>query len=781
MDVNQRTRTPRSFADSAIVFSFLAVYFLSGFAALLYQVVWQRILAIFSGADLFATTTVVASFMAGLGLGSIVAGAIADRVSLRWQVGLFVAAETLTGVFGWFSTWWYYDILYKQFGEIANSPVLLVVILFGSLLVPTFMMGMTLPLLAKAITPAVELAGRRIGSLYAWNTLGAAAGALATAWAILGRYDFQQIARIGAVINFAAAVVAGVVALSLSRPDTASGPQVSVSRQIPVRAPSGFSFATWILVYALSGFVALSLEILWFRILGVMLKSNALTFPHLLGIFLLSLAGGIFAGSLVVKFVKRPAALFLSMQAGIVLYAGASIVMLIWGLEHVSWLEWLRTHLAGYDIVPVTNAPTGILAWITTPGPHRTLLKLYILLPLALIAPPVLMMGMSFPLLQRVVHDSHEFLARRVGWLQGSNILGATIGSVLTGGVFLEVFGTPWTLRLLIAVGGTFLFLAIRVLLKTPVTTRAGYIAAAAVLVVLMGAVPRSSQLWATLHGSPEQHVIVSEEGSGLFVLKNADPAFSQTTWVYNNGLGQSWIPYHHVSVIHSRLGILGTLMHPAPEEIVVIGLGSGDTAYSLGGRAETKEITCVEILQSQLGGLRTLHERRPYEGLAFLLGDSRMKYVYGDGRHFLASSSKKYDIIEADALRATSAFAGNLYSLEYFELLKSRLKPGGLALNWAPTHRTLMTFAKVFPHVYNFDSVMVGSNEPIEFDEATIRARLEHPFTKAHYAKAGLKLEEIILPFFARKIEEFRIDPMQFFISDWNTDLFPKDEYSRQ
>ena len=120
--------------------------------------------AIFSGADLFATTTVVASFMAGLGIGSVCGGAIADRVSVRWQLGLFALAEALTGIFGWISAWWYYDVLYKQLGHIPTSSFLLAAILFASLLVPTFLMGMTLPLLSKALTPTVELAGQRIGS-----------------------------------------------------------------------------------------------------------------------------------------------------------------------------------------------------------------------------------------------------------------------------------------------------------------------------------------------------------------------------------------------------------------------------------------------------------------------------------------------------------------------------------------------------------------------------------------------------------------------------------------
>jgi spermidine synthase len=249
---------------------------------------------------------------------------------------------------------------------------------------------------------------------------------------------------------------------------------------------------------------------------------------------------------------------------------------------------------------------------------------------------------------------------------------------------------------------------------------------------------------------------------------------------VYANGLGQSWIPYYDINVIHSRLGMLPALIHPNPEEIAVIGLGSGDTAFSLGGRPETKEVVCIEIVESAREVLELLHRKKPYGGLESLLHDSRYRQITGDGRRVLAASQKKYDIIEADALRPTSAFAGNLYSYEYYQLLKSRLKPGGLALTWAPTQRTLETFMKVFPHVLNFDSVVVGSEQPIQFDPETIRARLEHPFTKGYYAKAGLDVKAIVFPFFDRKIETLRVDHKMFSLSDWNTDLFPKDEYPR-
>jgi predicted membrane-bound spermidine synthase len=776
------------FLEALAIAAFLTIYFFSGFAALLYQVVWQRMLAIFSGSDLYATTTIVASFMAGLGAGSLLGGMLADKLSARWQIGAFALAEFFIGVFGLVSKWWYYDVLYVRHAQLASSPIVLAAVLFTSLLIPTCCMGMSFPLLAKAITPAIELAGRRIGSLYALNTLGSAFGAFATAWFLLGSQDLPRILRFGARINLLVALLALVLAAVLWR--RLVDVSLALDQPVPEKLRTGtrpaFSFFTWMPIYGLSGFLALSLEIVWFRLLGVMLKSNSFTFPHLLGIFLASLAVGIMAGTWFLNFGKQPARFCLGLQSGIILYAGVSVLFLLWALDDWPAFEWLRTYLAGYEPFDVTPAQRAINNWLSSPveflrgitGTQPNFLTLYVLVPAALIAPPTLMMGASFPFLQRAVHDSQAQLGRRVGWLQAANILGATLGAILVGTVFLHFLGTPWTLRLLFALGGTFLLLWVSLFQFR--FRRAGYIAALAITAFLMWSIPPGPVLWAKLHGSATENTISTEDGSGVSLLKNDAADFSSTTLVYLNGLGQSWIPYYHVNTIHSQLGILPVMLHREPKEVAVIGLGSGDTPYSLGGREETTAITCIEIVKPQAATLRLLQQRRPYAGLDSLLNDKRTQFVFTDGRTYLATNLKKYDVIEADALRPNSAFAGNLYSYEYFMLLKSRLNPGGLAVTWAPTPRVLETFAKVFPYVFRFDSILIGSAEPIEFDRDAIRARLERPFTQAYFAKAGIDAKGLVLPFLDRKLEDLALDRRSFAFYDVNTDLFPKDEYSR-
>jgi spermidine synthase len=400
------------------------------------------------------------------------------------------------------------------------------------------------------------------------------------------------------------------------------------------------------------------------------------------------------------------------------------------------------------------------------------------LVPFVMVAPPAFMMGASFPFLQRAVHDTPARLGRRVGWLQASNILGATLGAAMVGTVFLHFFGASWTLRLLVALGGTFLMLSAR--LAQSRVRRPAYAAGLTVTAALMWSIPPGPVLWAKLHGSPAEKTIYREDGSGVSVLKNDNADFSSTTWVILNGLGQSWIPYDRVNPVHTQLGALPVILHPKPRSVAVIGLGSGNTIYGVGGREEVEEITCIEIVEPQLQTLRLLLQRRTYAALESVLSDTRMRFVFTDGRTYLGSSLKKYDVIEADALRPNSAFAGNLYSYEYFMLLKSRLNPGGLAVTWTPTARVTETFVKVFPYSYRFDSILVGSETPIDLGSDAIRARIESPYTQDYFRRGGIDINNLVLPYLDKESKGLLIDRREFAFYDINTDLFPKDEYGR-
>jgi spermidine synthase len=662
-------------------------------------------------------------------------------------------------------------------------------VLFASLLVPTFLMGMSLPLLARTLALRVEGAAGRIGSLYAWNTLGAAAGAFFTTWVLIRALGFEATVNLGAALNLAAAIGAILVAPyflgSRTAREEVSNRETGTSRAATDSAV--FPVPIWLAIYGLSGFVALSLEIVWFRLLGVMLKSTAFTFGNLLAIFLAGLAVGTLVGIKWVQRSRRAAMVFLALQAGIPIYAGISLILLTSSLDNVSVMGPLWRYLGGYEPLDIGSGLSALRQYLSAPHQFSVgagneavqFLALYVVVPVALIGPPTLMMGLSFPFLQKVVQSDVALLGRRVGWLQAANIFGSMLGAILTGWILLRFLGTSWTIKALLLSGAFFLFLVVvarRDARVTPNLAAGGAAAPAVLLLALL--VPDSSLLWARLHGTTSSNIIFAEDGSGLSVLKSHEADFKGEVVVYANGLGQSSIPFasHHIT-----LGLVPVMLHPNPKQIAVIGLGSGATPYALGGREETEQITCIEIVAPQLNTLQRLSRLKSYGGLESLLQDNRIAYTFADGRSVLRLDGRKYDIIEADALRPTSAYAGNLYSTQYFELLKDHLNPGGFAVSWAPTPRVVETFVKVFPYamLYKADvEMLIGSNQPLEWNGAEVAARLNSEFSKSYYARAGMPIEPYLKSFLEQRPTMFSPSFDRTKLQDVNSDLFPKDEY---
>ena len=177
--------------SSAVRIVATLLFLLSGAAALIYQVAWQRLLVVFAGGDVYSITIIVTAFMAGLDFGNLAGGAVADRVSRVRNLLLFGAAEALIAVFGFASKHLYYDVLYLNLGALAGSRVLTVLAVTVSLMGPTFLMGMSLPMLARAIIGGLSDAPARIGMLYGVNTAGAALGALAATWMLPPEYGLE--------------------------------------------------------------------------------------------------------------------------------------------------------------------------------------------------------------------------------------------------------------------------------------------------------------------------------------------------------------------------------------------------------------------------------------------------------------------------------------------------------------------------------------------------------------------------------------------------------------
>jgi spermidine synthase len=749
---------PRNTKFEFVRLYYFLIFILTGFSALTYQIVWQRILTNFTGADALSVTLVVAAFMGGLGFGSLFGGYAADRFGDEKRLSLFALTQAGIACFAIISPWFYYDLLYLRFGYIAKSPVLMILTLFVSLLWPTFLMGLSLPLLAKTLTHKIEKASEVTGYLYGFNTLGAAIGAFITTWFVVRRVGLNGAIQIGAVLNFGASIASFLV-LKFFKNGNSESSAIDAS-VLTTNEPQYLSIKTWILIYGISGFIALSLEILWFRILGVMLKSTTFTFGHLLGIMLGSMAIGTLVGTWRVNHSQKAVQKFFAFQSGIIIYTALFLIVFIAVLPDLNsiWNYFGRDD--PLDMKTILQAG------------RSDFIRLYFVLALIFIGPPSFLMGISYPYLQKIVQRDLSILGRRVGLLQSVNILGSMCGAFVTGWILLSVVGVLLTLKILLCISSVFLILLFYI--QNP---RASYVIAALIIVPLIWLMPSSLNFWANLHGISAQKIITHEDNSGVALLKNESSDFKGQTKVFVNGIGQSTIPFYD---FHITLGMVPAMVHPDPQDIAIIGMGAGATLFAAGGRPETRSLTSIEIVKPLLLSLMDHEDRRNYPGLQSIFNDRRINYVFGDGRSVILNGDKQYDIIEADALRTTSAYSGNLFSVEYFQLLKNHLKPGGIAVTAAPTQRIINGFVKVFPNavlVRTNDTLILGSTQKIDWNIEKISDRLTNPFTKSYYARVGVNVESLIAIFSAHH-EVFTPQLDRNKLTDYNTDLFPKDEF---
>jgi hypothetical protein len=705
-------------------------------------VAWQRILVLHSGVGVYSVAMIVAAFLAGLGIGSHLGGVLSVRVSPRAAVGVFAALELGVGAFGASSAVVYYDLLYVRMPWLYHSPVGAGVAHFLALLPPTALMGMSLPFLVRATVRDVSEAGRTIGLLYALNVAGAGAGALVTPWVLIRHFGIRGAVEAAALANLTAAL--GACALLLRRPAAIAG-----ERPLEPPPPSeGIGLRLAAALYALSGFCALALEILWFRVVDVAVKATAFTFGTVLAVYLLGLAAGTAAGVRWADRLRRPLAAFLICQCLILLYATGAVAVLArvppqwsgyrWFYEYWSWYDG---YLLGEEWAPAAFA------------------RLYVILPLVLYGIPTMLMGFSFVALQRAVQDDVRSSGRKVGVLQAANIAGCVAGSLVVGLAGVIRLGTTGSLRLLAAAGCVFAVVGMRRFgARTAFAPLVLFLATAAVVL------PGQRRLWLRLHGADGPAAFVREDASSVVAIT---PGGSAHWGLFVNGKGLSYLPF---GGMHSILGAVPAIVHGAPREIAIIGLGSGDTAWAAACRNETRELVVFEVSTPQPRLLADLSARHPMPDLLRFLADPRMRLRLEDGRNALEREGQAYDLIEADALYPQNAYSGNLYSLEFFRRCAARLKTGGLMCSWAPTGRVAATFRAAFPHVVAFHggAVLVGSAQRIASDLSVWTARLE---------SAAPYLGPVVTEQTRAALRDYRVEVSTSAVEP-NRDLFPRDEF---
>ncbi len=691
---------PRNSADRARRATVLAVFFLSGACALVYQVLWVRLLILRVGATSVAVALVLATFMAGLGLGSLIASRVTHRVRSPLavyavlEVAIGVAALAMPAAIGAVGSV-AAGLLPAEASRTATMA-LLGPLCFLLLLVPTTCMGATLPILSKWIARDEATRGQDLGTLYSVNTLGAFLGTVFTGFVAIEAFGISTTNGAAALANFA---VAGL-ALTLGRREAA----MAVDPTEP-RGERSRELWTVLLLGAAAGFLGLAHEVIWTRIMGLVLITTTYAFTTILATVIGGIGVGSLLGARAADRAEDPKRLFGLLQLGIGLGALLLFPMLLAVLRYApQLLEAGTLPFASHQLIAVAVCA-------------------------AVMAPPALLMGATFPALARAVTAGCQDVGRRVGQLYIWNTLAGVGGSLVAGFLLLPRVG---------ALGSVQVLAAANLLLGAWVARprRGARPSAVWVLLILValgvavGSAGRVSLRDLYQARLPEgSEILHLEEGvtSTVMVADHSDPPvrriWIQSVWVAGTG------------GTHRMLGHLSMLHAPGLERAVGIAFGTGQS-FASARLHGLERLDCVDLDEGMvMAGSHWFAEQNDH-----LLDQPGVHVYIDDGRAFLGHGEAQYDAVLMEPLQPWFAGAVNLYTREFYELAVARLRPGGTITQWMPiddvpadmTRSVVATLAAVFPEVWvyldNYDLWIVGrkSGEPVDLQ--AWRERLGQP-----------------------------------------------------
>jgi spermidine synthase len=703
----------------------MALVFGSGASALIYQVLWLRVLALVFGVTVYAATAVLASFMAGLSLGSALAGRVADRTSspLRLfgvvEVGIGVLAFATQGLFAAATPIYVHLQQWLPDGFLVQTGLRFL----GSLLVllgPTTLMGMTLPLVLKAAVGPGTHSGRPVSVLYATNTAGALAGALTAGFYLIGALGVASSFRLAAAIN----LLVGIAACLLSATDTTAGLRSQSPRDDLATTADGFARLprSALAVFTLSGFAALALEIVWFRVLVYFVPATTYAFSTMLGAVLIGLTAGSFAATPLVARSDR----------------------LLWRLAWLQFGTALAVPLAAIGLATAYGA-----GWHTTADVHVSVLLAF---------PPAFLMGLSYPIgLQAWAGRGPGGVGldgTKIGHLNAANLLGGILGAIAGGFVVLPMLGTRAGLAVLSAVFLVSFFLLLRESRHT--RWQRAVIGLACVMFLLAArAIPDMHEVASARRYPAGERLFWWQEGAQTTAAVRVRPR--GTRLLYLNGLHQaSDIP--DMVQLHRLIGHLPMVLHPNPKRAIVIGLGGGATPGAVSQHDTT--IDLVELSPSVVEAAAWFAHIN-YD----VVKQPNVRLRIDDGRNFLLSVSDPYDVVTADLIQPEHAGAGNLYSREYFALVRGALAPGGLVLQWighrpeVEYHLILRTFLDVFPHttLWANGQLLVGALEPLVLHRGPFERKLQRSETRQALEAVGLDSFDRLLALYVAGPDELR------------------------
>jgi spermidine synthase len=703
-----------------------ALFFVSGLTALIYQVLWLRLLGLAFGVTTYAAGTVLASFFAGLALGSFVGGRLADRPRrpLLWYgvaevlVGVCALAspEALDGV----------ESLYAELAPALPSGLVPLtgarfLLAFVVLMVPTTMMGATFPLIMKSVARGGRL-GARAGVLYGTNTAGGIAGTLLAGFVLIGGIGIGASFLLAASLNVVVGIAAILASHAFESRREEAAPEDRAWQVAEEAGPDRFEVPPGtrrlvLVVFGLSGLASLALEVVWFRMLVLYLDVTTYAFSVMLATVLLGIAAGGYAVSPLLERRVDWVRVLALLELCIGVLSMLSLALLANAYELLGPSESL-----------IRGETLAMPAWLMFLTSGLTML------------PAALLLGAAFPIGLRLWVEDREAsgTAEEAGRFYSVNVIGGILGSLLAAFVLIPQLGSRASL---IAAAAVSLACGLLLLAACGRRRRGFALAAGAAgmgsFVAIAVAAP--DPLSAVVpERQPGERVLLRDEGVQTTVSVQRRPDGLKV--LYLDGLHQSNDSPPQLA-IHRRIGLLPIALHPDPRNALVVGLGGGATA----GASSLFPGVRVDVVELSRGVVRAAELFRDVNHN--VLQRSNVRLHVDDGRNFMLLADRRYDVITADLILPVHAGAGNLYSADYFRIARDRLDEDGLMLQWIGARDReqyeliMRTFLDVFPHatLWSGGSLMVGSKRPLRVRRADFDRKLSDPETRAALEVIGL------------------------------------------
>ena len=717
-----------------------ALFVLSGASGLVFEVIWVRQLAVWAGHGTVAVSLVVAAFLAGMVLGNLLGGRVADRGGRL--VRAYAALEAVTGLAALAVS-----LLLSRAAGLStfiadHAPALFsalparVALGFVVVLVPTAAMGATLPVLTRHLAREGDVRAP-LGALYALNTLGAAAGCALAGFALLGALGMLRTAVAASCANLLVAAIAWSLD---ARATPAADPPPEAAPPPERRALVALAAGT--------GFAAIACEVLWFRVLHAFVRSSTYAFTLLLVVYLVGvvLGGALYARRFAAH--PRPWSLLADVQSALAAATLVSVAVLGRAGSIAAFLGRAtgRHADADADLVHLGVGAAVILA-------------------------PATLMGASFPLVAAIgAARDPRGPGRGMGGLAAANTLGGALGSLVTGLALIPAVGAQRSFGLAVA-----LSLAASLVARrhadgaVPLMGDAGRTARVALAVALaLALVPRDYLLRASTT-FPRARVIEVREGrDGTAAVLGYDRAtvcrasrnrcrgrcaddFSYRQLLFGTVSYASTIPF--AKRYMRALAHLPMLQHAGggPLDVVEVCFGTGTTAGAFTAHPSLRSLTIVDINRDVFAFAR--HFADSNRGV---LGDRRVRAVVDDGRHHLAVAHRQWDVVSLEPPPPTAEGAASLYTREFYAAARRRMRPGGVLAQWIPLDQQtadldramLAAVLAEFAHVEVYlpsrvEGVVLASDRPLAPDLDRWRARWDVPAVRESLADVGFATPE--------------------------------------